>query len=311
MTFNEVYQEWVAEKSLQVKESTMSVYITCLTKKILPKLGEIHVDNFRAKDLQIFINETYINDKLSEKSLKDIAIIVKMILHWAWERYEMPFRPMKIVYPGRSSSEPNKKKLEVYSVTEQKKLSEWVKSNPTQDSYAMLLLLFTGMRIGELCALKFKDVDFENCTINVSRTLERITDFQSGRTKIVEQSAKTPTSVREIPVPKNIITFYKKMRAAFLCTDDFYLTTCSKKWIEPRVFRTRMTNMCKEAGVRRIKPHGFRHTYATSLIRQNVDMKTVSSLLGHSDVSITMNVYVHTSSDQKKEALKSITKGLI
>ena len=168
------------------------------------------------------------------------------------------------------------------------------------------------MRIGEICALQYGDIDLERKVIKVSKTIERIYMLESGgqmrSTKVIIGEPKTISSRREIPIMKDIYPLVKKFAA--IARPDYYVCTCSENYVEPRTFRNYYRHfILDKVGLKHcIKFHGLRHTFASTLIENKVEVKTVSSILGHSDVSTTLNVYVHPSEDTKRNAINAALK---
>lgn len=307
MTIQEIYEAWFPVKAFQVKESTLSTYMMCYRGMIKPTFGNKDYAEIKMADLQDFITQQ-IQDGKSRKTITDAMIIIKMLLCWAQEEYDLPPVPgrRKLIYPSENASVG--KKLDTYSIAEQKKLIEYCKENTTLETISIMLALTTGLRIGELCGLQFGDFDFENKTLTINRCVERIYNMKNEgpRTKITIGTPKTISSHRVVPVQPYLLKMIKKYAAIY--KPHFFLCSGKANPMEPRVLRSHFNAVCNEAGVRRIKFHGLRHTFATTLLENKVDIKTTSEILGHSDVSITMNTYMHPSDEMKRNAVKSLNK---
>lgn len=308
MTLEEAYKKWLPRKRRQVKESTISVYIQAAEKHILPFFREYPVGEITKRAVQKFVDEK-LDSGLSVKSVRDFIIVLKMLVRFAADEFEIPIIDnWKLIYPSKNMVD-SFPKLERYTPEEFKKIVNAAIENPSPCSLGILLAICTGMRIGEVCALRFSDIDLERKVIQVQRTLERITSVDEkgtiNGTKVVINEPKTISSRREIPIMKDIFPIVKKFSA--IARPEYYICTMSDKYAEPRNFRTHYRQFVLEkAGVDKcIKFHGLRHTFASTLIENKVDVKTVSSLLGHSDVSTTLNVYVHPSEDIKRSAINS------
>ena len=308
MTLEEAYKQWLPRKRRQVKESTISVYIQAAEKHILPFFREYPVGEITKRAVQKFVDEK-LDSGLSVKSVRDFIIVLKMLVRFAADEFEIPIIDnWKLIYPSKNMANSSPK-LERYTPEEFKKIVNAAIENPSPCNLGILLSICTGMRIGEVCALRFSDIDLERKVIQVQRTLERITSVDEkgviNGTKVVINEPKTISSRREIPIMKDIFPIVKKFAA--IANPEYYICTMSDKYAEPRTFRTHYRQFVLEkAGVDKcIKFHGLRHTFASTLIENKVDAKTVSSLLGHSDVSTTLNVYVHPSEDIKRSAINS------
>lgn len=167
---------------------------------------------------------------------------------------------------------------------EYKKIIDYILKNISSRSVGILLGIFTGMRIGEICALQFKDIDFDEKIIHVNKTIQRIYNplDELEPSKIVITPGKTKNSIREIPITDEILKILKTIKI----NDDYYVLSNSKKAIEPRTYRKFYNKFMNEAGVQPIKFHALRHTFASINIENGVDVKTISDILGHSDISI-------------------------
>ena len=188
-----------------------------------------------------------------------------------------------------------KNQTDVLTALERKKLESYLLHNQNNTNIAVLLCLFTGLRIGEICGLKWSDIDFENETLSVSRTVQRIN--KNGKSEVVIGSPKSKSSVRVVPIPEFIFEILKKMRK----DNNIFLITGTGKPTEPRTMQNRFKAILKSCYIRNINFHLLRHTYATICIENGFDPKTLSELLGHSDASITLNRYVHSSIQMKKK----------
>lgn len=308
MKIHELYNEWLPDKRRQVKPSTLSTYVTTFEKNILPYFGDMEYDDLKMKDVQRFVDEK-LSAGYSHKSIKDMVVCVKMLLNYAVDELEMKPVPGKRIM--RFPEESIKKDFEAYTESEQKKLMSYFISNPSFEHLGMMITLCSGVRIGEITALQFKDIDLDSRTMKIEKTLERIYSIDSdGRrkgTQLIIQTPKSLSSRREIPLPKEIISILKKFSA--LAIGDYFVCSGKAKPIEPRVLRLHFNQACKNAGVRVMKYHGLRHSFATRMLEKKVDIKTTSTILGHSDVKITMNTYMHPTEEMKKNAI-NITSSL-
>lgn len=302
MTINEIYEQFLPLKKRQVKESTIATYHNQFHTHILPVFGNVEYEKMKMGDIQQFVYDK-LDSGLSLKSVKDLVVDIKMLLNFAMEELELPGLPgrKKIIYPT-TDEDFNKPKCQTLSVDEQKKLMAYLLENPSFEHLGIAIVLCTGMRIGEICAIQFSDMDLDEGTISISRTLERITNIETGKTKLSFSTPKTRSSRRTIPLPQKIVKIIKKTSG--LVRDDYFLCSGTSKPIEPRVLRNHFNDILSECGIDKIKFHGLRHTFATRMIAENVDVKTASVILGHSDVKITLNTYVHPSDESKRKAIK-------
>jgi len=166
------------------------------------------------------------------------------------------------------------------------------------------------MRIGEVCALKWSDIDLATETIYVNRTIERIYIIEGGerRTELVIGTPKTKNSMREIPISKELIKLIRPLKK--LMNDDYFVITNEAKPTEPRTYRNYYKQLLKQLGIPDLKFHGLRHSFATRCIESQCDYKTVSVILGHANISTTLNLYVHPNMEQKKKCINKMFKVL-
>lgn len=293
LTLQTAAQQWLSSAKLRVKESSYANYENIISKHILPILGGEHMQNLTTSKLNDFIhyklNNGRLNGKggLSAKSVRDIMTVYRSIGAYAAREYgirETHFTMPKI----------EKKQTDVLNAFERKRLENYLINNQNNTNISVLLCLFTGLRVGELCGLKWGDIDFQNETVSVQRTVQRVN--KHGRSKVVIGSPKSKSSIRIVPVPDFIIKILRQKRKG----DDFYIITGTSKPTEPRTMQNRFKSILKICSIRNVNFHLLRHTYATVCIENGFDPKTLSELLGHADASITLNRYVHSSMLMKK-----------
>lgn len=310
MILREAYNSWLPTKRRQVKESTMAAYMLIAENHLLPFIGDSPADKISRKMVQAFVDRK-LDAGLSKKTVQDQLIVLKMIVRFVSDEYEIPVLDnWKVVWPSKNISTVNE--IERYTPEEFRRIADTVVANPSPRNLAILIALTTGMRIGELCALQFSDIDLERKVIQIQRTIERIyllgKNGSRNGTKVIIGEPKTLSSRREIPIMRDIYPLVKKF--ASIARTDYFVASMSEKYCEPRTFRNYYRRFILEkVGLSHcIKFHGLRHTFASTLIENKVDVKTVSAILGHSDISTTLNVYVHPSEDTKRAAINTALK---
>ena len=293
LTVSDAAQQWLSSAKLRVKESSYANYENIISKHILPVLGGEYIQNLTTVKLNDFIhhklNHGRLNGKggLSAKSVRDIMTVYRSIEAYAAREYgvhETHFTMPKT----------EKRQTDVLNTFERKKLENYLIHNQNNTSISVLLCLFTGLRVGELCGLKWRDIDFENGTLSVGRTVQRIN--KHGKSEVVIGTPKSKSSVRTVPIPDFVLNILRQKRKG----DDFYIITGTSKPTEPRTMQNRFKSILELCGIRNVNFHLLRHTYATVCIENGFDPKTLSELLGHADASITLNRYVHSSMQMKK-----------
>jgi integrase len=195
-----------------------------------------------------------------------------------------------------------KKKMQIISKSDEKIILDYITKNEKKKYIGVLLSLMTGLRIGELCALKWEDVDLKRRIIVVNKTLSRISK-RGERSKIVITVPKTENSERNMPISN---TLYEYLQSIKPKEKDLFFLTFSKKSTEPRNYRKIYNNLLKKLKLSPTSFHALRHTFATRLVENKVDVKTISELLGHSSIGTTMQVYIHSEFSTKRKAMKTL-----
>ena len=300
---SEVIDLWKIDKKHYVKKSSFSAYTLLIENHLLPNFGnKIAIEE---ADVQSFVFQK-LETGLSHKTVKDILIVLKMILKFGAKNKWLQYTPFDIQFP----TEREKHNIEVLTKTDQKKIMNYIQEHFTFRNLGVYICLSAGMRIGEICALTWEDIDTDNGIISVNRTIQRIYVIEDGtrRTELILDTPKTKNSIREIPISKDLLRILKPFKK--IVNPSFFVLTNDAKPTEPRTYRSYYKNLMKELKMPELKFHGLRHSFATRCIESNCDYKTVSVLLGHSNISTTLNLYVHPNMEQKKKAIEQMFKAL-
>ena len=302
-TIREIALAWKSDKRRYVKQSTYAAYVLILENHILPMFGDC--ETLSEKLVQEFVLQK-LNDGLSIKTVKDILIVLKMVMKFGVKNEWMNYCEWDIKYP---TTETNKE-IEVLTVAHHKKILDFIKQNFTFRNLGIYISLTTGLRIGEICGLKWSDINTDNGTITVNRTIERIYIVEGERkhTELVINTPKTKNSCREIPMNKELLAMVKPLKK--VVNTNFYVLTNEEKPTEPRTYRNYYHRLMARLDIPRLKYHGLRHSFATRCIESNCDYKTVSILLGHANITTTLNLYVHPNMEQKKKCISKMFKSL-
>lgn len=298
-TIGEVSCLWKKDKKRYVRESTYATYVLILDNYILPVFGQCETP--MESDIQDYVLEM-LGEGLSRRSIMGILVVLKMVVRYGVQLGCNWSSDWRIKFPTLRQ----KDEVAVLSIENHKKLMRYVQENPTFRNMGIYICLSCGLRIGEICALTWKDIDWDRGLIKIRRTLERIYAYDGGirYTKLVIGIPKTQNSIREIPLSSE---FIKKF--APICktgNTDYYVLSNHSKPIEPRCYRNYFKRLLKDLDIPNIKFHGLRHSFATRCIECNCDYKTVSSLLGHSNIATTLNLYVHPNLEQKKMCINRV-----
>ncbi len=303
-TIREIAAAWKEYKRPYVKQSTMAAYALILENHILPTFGD---DNsLPEQSVQAFVLHK-IESGLSTKSVKDILIVLKMVMKFGVKKEWMTYYEWDIKYPPSSEN----KVLDVLSVTNHRKILNHIQSHFTFMGLGIYISLSTGLRIGEVCALKWSDINVTDGILTVNRTIERIyiIEGEKKHTELVINTPKTKNSCREIPMNKELLGMLKPLKK--VVNDDYYILTNDERPIEPRTYRNYYKRLMEKLDIPKLKYHGLRHSFATRCIEVGCDYKTVSVLLGHSNISTTLNLYVHPNMEQKKRCIDKVFKSLV
>ena len=285
-----------------VKQSTFSNYSHYSDKWISPYFKNEKLYKLTTEQIQQFIN--YLTKQgLSAGSVRNIYRTMSAMIKVAKKFHYIKDNPCEDVALPKAK----KKEAMILSSVEQKKLEAAAKRYQTIAGLMALMALYTGLRIGELCALTWSDIDFEKGQLSVNRTRQRIkrVDPQSGQTKthLITDRAKSSNSIRMIPLPKFLLELLIKQQLN--CTSN-YVFTQNAKPLEPRTIQHQFKRLLKDAKIEVVNFHALRHTFATRLLEENVDIKTISELLGHSSVKITLDLYGHSRDEHKRQAIKKL-----
>ena len=197
--------------------------------------------------------------------------------------------------------------IHILSENERKRLERYLFESNDPCKIGIILTLYSGVRIGELCALKWENIDLANGIIKITTTLQRIPDIngESGKkTKIIITEPKTPSAKRTIPLPSFLI---KKLKYIKPKTDNAFLLTGNERFTEPRAFTYTFKKCLKESGVPDINFHALRHTFTTRCIENDFEPKALSEILGHSSVNTTLGICTHPSVEYKRESINRLT----
>lgn len=292
--FSQIAEQWLISAKLRVKPSSYANYKNIVNKHLLTTFGCIRMTDLSSSKMNDFILKKMQTGRLSEKgglsakSVRDIMTVFRSISMYAEREYGI--RSVHFTMP-----KTEQKKMEVLNADERRHLEQYLISNPNRTNMSILLCIFTGLRVGELCGLQWKDVNIKSCTISVNRTVQRVN--YNGHSEVVIGTPKSRSSVRTIPVPQFMADYLENYKSE----NEIYLVTGKRKPTEPRTMQNRFHAILKEAGVREVNFHMLRHTYATVCVENGFDAKTLSELLGHADASIALNRYVHSSMKLKQD----------
>lgn len=299
-TFEEISKIWCDAKRPIVKQSTMCAYMLTLRTHLLPRFGAM--TRITESEVQQFVIDKLFSG-LARKTVRDLVAVLRSVVRYGSKHKIFPLQEWEIEYPTTTHT----RCLPTLTLNHQRILMRHLIEKPTSQNIGILLALSTGMRIGEVCALKWDDVDFSQRTISVRHTVGRVYNCESRSTEKIQTSPKTKNSCREIPISKQL---FQPLKTVKKTSSSPYVVGASPYSKEPRSYRDYFTRLLKRLGIPPIVFHGLRHTFATRCIESQCDYKTVSVILGHSNVATTLNLYVHPNLDQKKRCVERMSKFL-
>ena len=299
-TVKELFSEWLSAVKLRVKSSTYSNYLIKVENHIFPTFGGMRYDVLTVQMLNHYIEEK-LNSGLSAKYVSDIMVVFKSMA-----KYIAKIHGFRNILADVTLPKVHRKEMKLLSPVQQRQLCNYLLHNLNPTSLCVILSLYTGLRVGEVCGLMWGDIDFEKNILTVRRTVQRIRYGIHG-TKLVIDTPKSRSSYRTIPIP----TFIMKLLRDSRSNNDFYVLSNSTVIIEPRTLQRRFKAILKKANLPSVGYHCLRHMFATNSLQAGFDVKTLSEVLGHASVETTLNRYVHTSMERKKACMSLLESIMI
>ena len=308
IVFRDVLTAWQETNRIRLKESSISRYQNLIDAHILPELGNKSMSQLTVPMLNHFLTEKLEHGRLdctgglSSSYVRNIALIINSAISFgATENMCDPLQT-KITKPPMS-----KKELTILSVEQQTLLEKALTKDMNEVKLLIYITLYTGIRIGEACALMWEDIDLDSRILHVRKTISRVWTMEHGKkiSRLIVTSPKTKSSLRSIPICSKLHTilssFSKSRMKGYLLTHR-----TNNGFISPRTYEYNYKLILKDCEITPVNYHALRHTFATRCIECGVDIKSLSELLGHSNVSITLNTYVHSSMELKRLQIEKL-----
>ena len=293
--------EWLRLRKSKIKESTYKKYDTALEKHIKPRLGGCFPLGITSGLIDDFTKELLFEAELAPKTVHDILAVLHGVLKYTATLFPGIFPAVEINYPKCS-----RKEMRVLSREEQQRFIAYLLTDMDTCKFNVLLTLFTGVRIGELCALRWNCISLKEKTIRITATLQRLRDTDmtgSTRTRIVIGTPKSDTSARTIPLTDYATELCGKMHPESAAA---YVLTGTEEYMEPRALQYRMEKYARECGLEGVHFHTLRHTFATRAVEVGFEIKSLSEVLGHASTTITLDRYVHSSMELKRDNMSKL-----
>ena len=307
LTFEHLARLWLDSNRIRLKGSTIQKYEFLLNTHILPELGKTRLSQLTSGKINTYLSQKAEHGRknrkgnLSASYIRTITIILKSVLHYGVQEKLCAPLNTEIHQPQET-----KKELHILSKEDQQKLEKHLMAVITPVNAGIMLSLHAGLRIGEVCALKWNDVDLKEKIIHIRSTVSRIgkNDGTHG-TKLIIGTPKTKASLRDVPVSSVLFRVLSELKST---SDSPYVISESDTFTSPRTFDYRYHRILKQCDISPINYHALRHTFATRCIEAKMDVKTLSEILGHGKVSVTLDIYVHSSMEQKRKQLEDMVQ---
>lgn len=310
ISFREVLFLWIEHKRNEIKEQTYVRYLYIIENHIIPKIHKMPISQVNNDFINNFLIEKRKhgrldgNGGLSASYTQTISFVLNSAISYA---VEMNF--CNPIVGNKIKIQKKKSHLEVLSLVEQARFENYLITDVDPRKIGVLLTLYTGIRLGELCGLEWDCVDFENGTIHIKQTIERVsnTSAKSGepKTKLIISSSKTEMSDRFIPMSQKTQNLLYKIRNL---GEQYVIPGISNSFMDPRTLQYSFKKFLKDCGIRNIKFHALRHTFATRCMEAGMDINTLSEILGHTNASITMNIYIHSTIEHKRNQIEKMSE---
>ena len=297
--FPALAKSWLYSKHGTIKESSYTHYMYMLDKYITDSLSTYDNKTLNNEVINTLLKSLFYKNKLSVKSIIDIRTIIKSVIKYGRRQgYQFNIIDEDIFLPKST-----RKQIDIFTRHEQSILLKYLQNNKSGFSTGILITLFHGLRIGEICALQWKDVDFNNEVITITKTLMRIPDPENPHKTIIRiDNPKTESSIRIIPIPASILDELKSRSKSY----DTYVLTGTSKYMEPRNCLKRYKTLLKRLNLPDYTFHTLRHTFATRCVELNMDVKSLSDILGHSSINTTLQRYVHPTLEAKRKQMNKL-----
>lgn len=310
MTTQNLLTEWLEVYQREhIKARTYSRYHGLLTMHIIPMIGEKKIAEVSRRDIQEFLTSQKKNgnirngEKLSAASINMMLSVLNLAFEYACDMEYIEENPCVRVRRMKTEA----KKIEAFTVEEQRTIETEIAMLDDRRLHGVLLCLYTGLRIGELLGLTWNDVDFERGVIKVTKTVYRAKN-KSGEWQLCIDTPKTKASDRVIPLPEYITNM---LRQDYEIAKTPYIVENKKgERMSIRSYQYIFEKLTERAGVRKLNFHALRHTFATRAIECGMDIKTIADIMGHQNVSITLNRYAHCMLDHKIEMMRKLPRVL-
>lgn len=309
MKLSQLIEEWLySYHKDNVKIQTFLRYECAINNYILTdRISSYNIKKITARELQNFINEKkkkqsrMTKSTLSSSTVNIIITVLKLAFSYAVEFDLIKVNPCDKI--KRITNNREKKEVLAFTVHEQVKIEKYIDSLNNPEYYGIILCLYTGLRIGELLALEWQDIDLNKGIMTKRKTLYT-TKNEKGEWYYEINVPKTKSSIRQIPLPNFIHT--KLIELKKISKSNFVVSKKDGSIMQSKLLRWRFGELTKKISVRRLNFHSLRHTFATRALESGMDVKTLAEIMGHANASITLNIYAHSMIEHKKNMMNNL-----
>lgn len=305
--FSMIAKEWFSLERPQWKQSSVMKYSNILNAYLLPDFANKKISEITRTEVVAFssrlLREGGVKRKgLSPKTVTSILSVLKNVF-----RYAERIKGYPVADIGDIVVKQSQRPMRILSIAEQQKLNKYLCDDLSPCNLGILVCLYTGLRVGEICALKWGDISFDEQYLYVHETMQRIQTNESGANKtiIMISTPKSDCSVRRVPLPDNIFMLLKAHRKQ---NNAYLLSGIVQEYVEPRTMQNRFKAVSRQCNIHNANFHALRHTFATRCVELGFDIKSLSEILGHSSVNITLNRYVHPSMELKQKNMNMLSE---
>lgn len=305
--FEHILNLWLENNRIRQKAATVSKYQYLIETHIAPSLGKVKLSEITSTMINSFLLQKLQNGRLDEQGglspsyVRNIMLVINGALKFAVDEQLCPPLKSPIFKPT-----VQKRELSIFSCSDQQKLESYLLSVSDPTCIGILLSLYTGLRVGEVCALSWDDIDFERHIIHIRHTVARIKsngNTSDKSSQLILDTPKTKSSSRDIPISSAL---FPLLQQASQTAVSKYVVSQSNDFVSPRTFEYRYHRILKKCEIENLNYHALRHTFATRCVEAGIDVKSLSEILGHSNVSVTLNTYVHSSIELKRSQLEKL-----
>ena len=306
VSFKIVALAWLETLKPQLKKSSVVKYTNLLTIYLFPHFADSAIESITQEEISKFCNELLLSggqkgNGLSPKTVNSIMSVLKNIFEYAGR-----CEKLTVIEISKFSIKQSQKQMRILSLIEQQKLSEYLCENLSLINLGILICLYTGIRIGEICALKWEDIFFNEQCLYVHKTMQRIQnqEHEKPKTTVIVSTPKSECSIRKIPLPDEIFQLIISVKHP---GNTYFLTGLPYAYVEPRTLQNHFKAVIKGCDIKDANFHALRHTFATRCVELGFDVKSLSEILGHASVNITLNRYVHPSMELKRKNMNMLS----